>query len=119
MAVLPVNSVTRAGLSEAGLFNAATAGGDLLPNDGRQWIEVINGSGSAVTVTVPAMYTASNALATIDAFPQSGAAVTWFHPSPTPPASAAMQAAQAQVQRFLWAGQEMQQSPPIPRRIHH
>ena len=52
MAVLPVNSVTRAGLSEAGLFNAATAGGDLLPNDGRQWIEVINGSGSAVTVTV-------------------------------------------------------------------
>ena len=35
-------------------------------------------SGSAVTVTVPAMYTASSALATIDAFPQAAAAVTWM-----------------------------------------
>ena len=35
-------------------------------------------SGSAVTVTVPAMYTASHALATINAFPQSAAAVTWM-----------------------------------------
>ena len=35
-------------------------------------------SGSAVTVTVPAMYTAGNALANIDAFPQASAAVTWM-----------------------------------------
>mgnify|MGYP000143141154 CR=1 FL=1 len=51
MAVLPVNSVSRAGLSEASLFNACTAGGDLLPNDGRQWVEIINASGGAITVT--------------------------------------------------------------------
>ncbi len=37
-----------------------------------------NASGSAVTVTVPAMYTAANALATIDAFPVSTAAVTFI-----------------------------------------
>lgn len=34
-------------------------------------------SGSAVTVTVPAMYDATNALANINAFPQASAAVTW------------------------------------------
>lgn len=35
-------------------------------------------AGSAVTLTVPAMYTADQALATIDTFPQAGAAVTWL-----------------------------------------
>jgi len=35
-------------------------------------------SGSAVTVTVPAMYTSAHALANIDAFPVAAGAVTWL-----------------------------------------
>lgn len=35
-------------------------------------------SGSAVTVTVAPIYTAANALATVDSFPTAGKAVTWF-----------------------------------------
>lgn len=50
MAVLTVTTVTAAGVADATI--SASAGGDLLPNTGREWIEVINASGSAITVTV-------------------------------------------------------------------
>lgn len=49
MAVLTVTPITRLGVDAP---VAASVGGDLLPNTGREFIEVINGSGSAVTVTI-------------------------------------------------------------------
>ena len=55
MSVRTVNSVTRAGLSEAGLFSAADVAGDLIPNDGNVWAEFINASGGAITATIHAL----------------------------------------------------------------
>lgn len=55
MSVRTVNSVTRAGLSEASLFAAADAGGDLIPNDGNVWLEYINASGGVITGTINAL----------------------------------------------------------------
>lgn len=54
MSVRTVNSVTRAGLSEAALFAAADVAGDLIPNDGNVWIEYVN-SGAAIVATINAL----------------------------------------------------------------
>lgn len=50
MAVLTVNTISRTGTLEA--LVAAAAGGDLLPNTGKEWIEVANGGGSSINVTI-------------------------------------------------------------------
>lgn len=49
MAVLTVQEIDRSGLQPS--FVAAAGGGDSFPNDGRTYLETINGSGGAVTVT--------------------------------------------------------------------
>jgi hypothetical protein len=50
MAVLTVNQITRAGLTDT--LAAANVGGDLLPNTGKEWIEVNNGSGGSINVLI-------------------------------------------------------------------
>ena len=50
MAVLTPVTIARAGVSE--VTAAASAGGDLLPNTGKEWIEVQNAGGGAITVTI-------------------------------------------------------------------
>jgi hypothetical protein len=49
MAVLAVTPVIRTGTTDVTV--SASAGGDLLPNTGKEWVEVINGGGGAITVT--------------------------------------------------------------------
>ena len=51
MAVLPVTTITRAGVD---VTAAATAGGDQFPNTGKEFAEVVNGSVSSINVTIPA-----------------------------------------------------------------
>lgn len=50
MAVLTVTQISRTGTLES--LVAAAAGGDLLPNTGKEWIEVNNGGGSSINVTI-------------------------------------------------------------------
>lgn len=50
MAVLTVAEVARAGIDAT--LVAAAGGGDSFPNDGRTYLDVLNGSGVAITVTV-------------------------------------------------------------------
>lgn len=50
MAVLAVQRIVTAGLNPT--FAAAAGGGDEFPNTGREFLEVINGGGGAITVTV-------------------------------------------------------------------
>lgn len=50
MAVLTVTPITRAGVDAP---VAAGSGGDVFTNTGREFAEVINGSASPITVTVP------------------------------------------------------------------
>ena len=50
MATLVVTQVTAAGAVDS--LVAASAGGDALPNDGQCWLEVLNGSGAPITVTI-------------------------------------------------------------------
>ena len=50
MATLPVNQISPAGLTDA--VQAAAGGGDVFPNTGREWVEVINGGGAPITVTI-------------------------------------------------------------------
>lgn len=50
MAVLTPTTVSRAGVADA--TQAAAAGGDLLPNTGKEWVEFVNTGGGAITVTV-------------------------------------------------------------------
>lgn len=50
MATLTVQNVVRTGLEAT--FAACAAGGDAIPNDGRTIAEIINASGSDITVTV-------------------------------------------------------------------
>lgn len=52
MAALTVVTLTRAGVLTSG-GAAASAGGDTFPNDGNTFITVVNGGGSACTVTLP------------------------------------------------------------------
>lgn len=60
MAVLTVNSIALAGLAAS--FVSAAGGGDLVPDDGneRTYLEVVNGSGGAINVTVTAQETSRN-----------------------------------------------------------
>lgn len=50
MAVLTVQQVVRAGLEP--VFAAAAGGGDEFVNTGVEYLEVINGSGADITVTI-------------------------------------------------------------------
>ncbi len=50
MAVLSVQSISTAGRNPT--FVAAAGGGDEFPNAGREYLEVINGSGVSVNVTI-------------------------------------------------------------------
>lgn len=50
MATLTPSAVVRTGLADNPV--AASAGGDTLTNTGKEWIEVINASGGAITVTI-------------------------------------------------------------------
>lgn len=60
MATLTVNTINRAGFQDA--LVAATGGGDAVACSMDTWIEVNNGGGSPITVTlnVPAAITANN-----------------------------------------------------------
>ena len=51
MAELTVQNVLLAGVVKAALV-AATSTGDTFDNDGLTWVEINNGSGSSITVTV-------------------------------------------------------------------
>lgn len=54
MATLTLNQITKAGLDDpAG--EAAAGGGDQLPNDGKTYLRVANGGGSACVVTIDAI----------------------------------------------------------------
>jgi len=50
MATLTVQNIVRTGLEAT--FAAAAGGGDAVPNDGRTFIEIINGGAGDITVTV-------------------------------------------------------------------
>lgn len=50
MATLAVQAVLQSGIVPT--FTAASAGGDLFPNDGRTYLHIKNGGAGAVTVTV-------------------------------------------------------------------
>jgi hypothetical protein len=52
MATLTPTPVLRAGIAKNSV--AASAGGDTLTNTGKEWIEVDNASGGALTVTISA-----------------------------------------------------------------
>src|SRR5688572_24596565 len=52
MATLTVTNVSRAGIAAAPVAATAGGGGDEFPNDGRTLIEVFNGGGSPITVTL-------------------------------------------------------------------
>ncbi len=52
MATLTASPVVRTGLADNPV--SAAAGGDTLTNTGKEWIEVINASGGAITVTISA-----------------------------------------------------------------
>ncbi len=49
MATIPVTSVTIAGVTD--VKQAVAAGGDVVPNNGDMWVEIINGDASPTTVT--------------------------------------------------------------------
>lgn len=51
MAELTVQNVLIAGATKAALV-AAAAGGDTFDNDGKTWLEVNNGGGASITVTI-------------------------------------------------------------------
>src|SRR5687768_17600312 len=53
MATLVVQQITNAGVVKAALA-AAAAGGDQFANNGKTFLEVANGSGGAITVTIAA-----------------------------------------------------------------
>lgn len=52
MATLTASPVVRTGLADNPV--AASAGGDTLTNTGKEWLEFINASGGAITVTISA-----------------------------------------------------------------
>jgi hypothetical protein len=53
MAVLTVNTVTRAGFNvEGSVLTAASSGGDSFPNTGREFVVFRNGDSSSKTVTL-------------------------------------------------------------------
>ena len=56
MATLTPQPVVRTGLEAA--FSAAAGGGDVFPNTGREIVEIVNGGGSDITLTIvtPASY---------------------------------------------------------------
>lgn len=60
MAVLTVNPIVLAGFTSA--LVAAAGGGDLVPDDGneRTYVEVLNGSGASINVTVAPVETSRN-----------------------------------------------------------
>lgn len=52
MATLTVTAVSRAGVAAAPVAATAGAGGDEFENDGRTLVEVVNGGGAPITVTL-------------------------------------------------------------------
>lgn len=52
MAVLSVNAVSRAGLNLTAALAAAGVSGDSWPNTGAEYLAIMNGSGSSITVTL-------------------------------------------------------------------
>lgn len=50
MATLTPQQVVRTGLEAT--FSAAAGGGDVFPNTGREIVEIVNGGGSDITLTV-------------------------------------------------------------------
>ncbi len=74
MAALTVAQASLAGLVPTAV--AAGAGGDTFPNDGKTALEVINGSGSSINVTVKSFAPASPGLAQTDNVVAVAAGVT-------------------------------------------
>lgn len=54
MATLTVNEIALTGLDDSSVHGAAAAGGDAIPNTGREFVEVINGGASPCVVTITA-----------------------------------------------------------------
>ncbi len=53
MAILTVNAVNQTGIADTeALMAAAAGGGDSFPNTGNEWLEVLNGGGGSITVTI-------------------------------------------------------------------
>lgn len=71
MAVLAVTPVIRTGTTDVTI--SANSGGDLLPNTGKEWIEVINASGSSMNVIVSGYVDAQVVAIQTIAVPGSGA----------------------------------------------
>ena len=55
MATLTVQSITKTGLTPA--LVAAAGGGDKFANTGKEMLEIVNGSGASITVTIVAQKT--------------------------------------------------------------
>lgn len=55
MAALTVTPITRAGIP--GTLVAAAGGGDTFANTGKEFLEVVNGGGAPITVTIAVPYT--------------------------------------------------------------
>lgn len=64
MATLTVTTVTRAGHDVAGVAATAGAGGDEFANTGQEFLEVKNGSGAPITVTLDIKSTVDGAAVT-------------------------------------------------------
>lgn len=52
MATLTVTAVSRAGVTAGPVAATSGGGGDEFPNDGRTLLEVVNGGGGSITVTL-------------------------------------------------------------------
>lgn len=54
MATLTVKAITKGGLNpDSPAYVSAAGGGDDFANDGTTFLEVVNGGGGAITVTIP------------------------------------------------------------------
>lgn len=63
MAILTVTPLAgKAGITPT--FTAANAGGDSFANDGKTWLEVNNGGGASITVTIAVPYTVDGSAVT-------------------------------------------------------
>lgn len=73
MATLTVGAISRSGLTRS--LASAAVGGDEFANDGKTFLEVANGSGSSITVTIATQMTVDGKAVADDAI-SVGAGVT-------------------------------------------
>lgn len=81
MAVLSVQEIVSTRLTPS--FAAAAAGGDEVPNDGRTYLEVVNGGGSSITVTITTAGTIAGRAIADDAVTVAAGARAKIGPWPT------------------------------------